>query len=114
MHTPITNRNTADRRSKSWINPATGVKRGLSIHHVRPQISKTQIDRGDDTAAFTRIPQNIAVSTEMTTKAMPRHSPAIAIKSQSSIINPPAIATERDFFRRWGSRCGEGAEKDVE
>ena len=114
MHNPITNRNMADRRSTSWINPATGVKSDLSIRHSRPLISKTQIDGGDDTAPFTQTPQIIAVSTEMITKAMPRPSPEIAIKSQSRITNPPAIATDLDFFRRWGSRCCEGDGKGVE
>ncbi len=107
MHTPITNRNTADTRSRSWINPATGVNRGLAIPHACPLISKNQIIQGDNTDLFTSTPQIIAVSTEMTTRTIPRPKPEIAIKSQSRITNPPAIATDRDFLRRWGSRCCE-------
>jgi len=40
----------------------------------------------------------------MTTRRIPRPKPEIPIKSQSKITNPPTIATERDFFRRWGGR----------
>jgi hypothetical protein len=45
----------------------------------------------------------MAVITEMTTSKIPRPSPEFALKSQSRITNQPTMATDRDFFRRWGS-----------